>query len=173
MKTKQKKLSKKAIALLRKVQKTITEEPLRLNMGTWARQDAEENIVILGDEISPQDISEVEVKLPACGTVGCIAGWTAIHGLKNLPTIIINGHKMVDVGEIENPHGQAKDLLGITEAQAYQLFYMPTWDIIADSDGERQGWPKQFASAYAKAKSRKKKAEIACARIDHFIEHGV
>jgi hypothetical protein len=45
------------VALLKKVKKHILAEPKRINMNTWGRDS---------DEGEPQ---------PACGTVGCIAGW--------------------------------------------------------------------------------------------------
>src|ERR1700674_4379197 len=108
MKTKQK-LSKKAIALLRKVQKTITEEPNRFNMSTWTRQlELEDGAeVLFQDEIRPNEAEEVLCKMPACGTVGCIGGWVAIHGLPNLPTIVINGREMVEVEKIGDIHNEA------------------------------------------------------------------
>ena len=133
------KLSRKAIALLRKVQKTITEEPNRLLMADWAGQTRQ-------------------------GTVGCIAGWTAILGLTNLPTVILNGQEMVDVSAIPDVETDAATLLGIDKKEAEKLFYLKHW-------GFGNGWPLEFDEAYGNAKTAQERAKVTCDRIDYFIEH--
>jgi hypothetical protein len=163
------KLSKKAIALLRKVQKTITEEPNRLLMGWWTRQVLEGTDTIYVADYDPSE--EVERPVPPCNTVGCIAGWTAIHGMADsaLPKVTFNGIEMVDVTEIPDVELEARELLGLEKDQAQALFYLPNWLVV--EHGDYKAWPKKFADAYAKAKTAKQRAKVTCERIDYFIEH--
>jgi hypothetical protein len=163
------KLSKKAIALLRKVQKTITEEPNRLLMGSWTRQVTEGKGEIFVTDYDPSE--EISRPVPPCGTVGCIAGWTAINGMKNsdLPIVTINGKQMVDVTSIDDVEVEARELLGLTKDQAQSLFYLPNWSVV--KNGGYKAWPKRFATAYGKAKTAKQRAKVTCDRIDYFIEH--
>lgn len=53
------------VKLLREIQKEISEEPKRLDMGTWLHK------------YEKHRISDLEF-VPPCGTVGCIAGWAKI-----------------------------------------------------------------------------------------------
>jgi hypothetical protein len=161
------KLSKKAIALLRKVQKTITEEPNRLCMGSWGQQSTEDTIKV-SDYKSGKWI---ERPTPACGTVGCIAGWTAILGLPKdeLPIIQIKGRDMVDVAEIDDVEEKAAELLGLDAQDAQALFYLNNWDIVKSMG--YKSWPKQFDEAYGKAETAEERAKVTCDRIDYFIEH--
>jgi hypothetical protein len=55
--------AKTAYGLLRDVQKAVREEPRRANMGTFT------------DKVDPEAYNA-----PACGTVGCVAGWISILG---------------------------------------------------------------------------------------------
>jgi hypothetical protein len=163
------KLSKKAIALLRKVQKTITEEPNRLIMGSWTRQVITGEGEIYVTDYDPSE--EITRPVPPCGTVGCIAGWTAINGMKDkdLPIVTINGNKMIDVSAIDDVEGEARHLLGLTKEQAQSLFYLPNWSVAVY--GDVKAWPKRFATAYGNAKTAKQRAKVTCDRIDYFIEH--
>lgn len=52
--------AKTAYGLVRDVQRTVLAEPLRVNMRTFT-----------------EDVSE-EAEAPACGTVGCFAGWVNV-----------------------------------------------------------------------------------------------
>ncbi len=61
-----KRLSKRAIKILRWVQEQITAEPLRLDMG---------RILATGEETL-----QMYKRRPACNTVGCIAGWISQYG---------------------------------------------------------------------------------------------
>src|ERR1700739_464311 len=58
-------LNKEAVKLLRQVKDHILEEPKRLSMGSWM-------------VIYPTGFPTSASWLPACGTVGCIAGWTVL-----------------------------------------------------------------------------------------------
>jgi hypothetical protein len=163
------KLSKKAVALLRKVQAAITEEPNRLVMGSWGIQRLGQKFVVTSD-YNPK--KQEKRTLPACGTVGCIAGWTAICGLpkKEVPSITINGIEMVNVSEIDDVEKKAIDLLGLDSKQAQRLFFLRSWPIVQSFGYE--SWPEEFDKAYGKAKTAKERAKVACERIDHFIATG-
>jgi hypothetical protein len=80
-------------------------------------------------------------KFAKCGTAACIAGWTCLLADPN--------------GEVSMPN--AETLLGISERQATRLFLTCEW-------------PERFRLPYSMAKSVKKRAELAGARIDHFAK---
>lgn len=125
--------------LLRKVQRHILEEPKRYDQDRW---------LIRGDEatihLEPNDV-------PACKTVGCIAGWVCVLG-KSIPKLAYNSGI------------RAKKLLGLTTGQADRLF-API--LYADAN---HCWPEKFETKYRKANTAKKRAKVAAARIDHFIK---
>jgi hypothetical protein len=83
-----------------------------------------------------------------CGTTRCIAGWALyLSG---------NGYELHQENTYEIQMAAAK-VLEINEEQAGALFF-------------RMKWPKEFRDASVKTTSEKKGAEIACRRIDHFME---
>lgn len=93
MKTKlPKSKAKTAYGLLSEIKRLILAEPLRLAMGVWlARED---------DEYTDSD----DVKCyPACGTVGCIGGWTQALTRKE--------------------RTRASDILGLNDHQQTELFH--------------------------------------------------
>lgn len=94
--------------------------------------------------------SELDNLAPAggCGTAACIAGW-AIHLSKGKDTL----RETADL-----PHGgeTAMELLDINMEQRNRLFYLVNW-------------PEDILGEYHKAKSAKRMAEIAVARINRFI----
>lgn len=66
-------LKPKAKELLLQVRAAILEEPARIRMAWWRiDREKQESLVRLGDHAA----------LPACGTVGCIAGWVVELGYK-------------------------------------------------------------------------------------------
>lgn len=87
-----------AYDLLEDIIKAIDEEPKRIRMGDWLVRTNE----------SPEYLKEHD--LPACGTVGCIAGWATV--LK--PDA---DERYWDV------EGSAAELLGLTADQVSHLFY--------------------------------------------------
>ena len=102
-----------------------------------------------------------------CDTAFCIAGWACIIDRKETHDIDFccsfygswesNGASILEIScEYDNPDLQHK------ESQTNRLFYL-------------SGWPEQFYKQYEEIDrlnaedKRQKLAEIACARIDHFI----
>lgn len=77
--------AKTAYGLLSAIAKLALEEPKRMRMETWLSRD--------GGWLHPS-------RVPACGTVGCIGGWTTVL----------------------RPRRMAKDTLGLDGAQADELF---------------------------------------------------
>lgn len=59
--------AKTAYGLLSEVQRLILEEPLRYNQGTYIER--------VGGEHGAVTIHRSPEAIPACGTVGCVAGW--------------------------------------------------------------------------------------------------
>lgn len=119
------------VELLEKVKQHILEEPKRLWMGDWAFK------------VSPTDENA-----PACGTVGCIAGWASL--LSNPTQPFSDVANSADDPNVNN--------LDLDEDTAWRLFYVDSW-------------PVQFVDAYDKARGDlTKRAEITAARIEHFIK---
>lgn len=90
---------KNAYQLLAYVCKLITAEPLRYNQGRYI---ARPNGLGGADK-------EPSLGFPACGTVGCVAGWVAT----------LKGPKLFTYEETDT---LAKDILGLTDSQAWELF---------------------------------------------------
>lgn len=120
--------------LLRRVAKHIAEEPRRLNMSFLYRPASE-----FGNDLRPP-----------CGTVGCIAGWALIIGLKATKFDglfpVVNG-ETVDVTD-------AKRLLKVNNDNLFFLHY----------------WPDQFQRAYRAARTPAGRANATVARINWFIK---
>lgn len=63
-----------AAALLKRVKALVLEEPARLNMNSYV-------VALMGryaSEDKPRQPGQFYAAEPACGTIGCIAGWAAI-----------------------------------------------------------------------------------------------
>lgn len=96
-----------------------------------------------------------------CGTTACIAGFAVI--LKSKPATkrdwkecgleLTGGFSEADWSNIADAANQN---LGMSEFESLRLFYH--WK-----------WPAEFLTRYNLAKTRKQKAAVAIARIDHFI----
>jgi len=101
-----------------------------------------------------RDYFESSDSIPNCGTAACIAGWACtLTKFKNpskaseaLSDKFYNGERLVWV--------RAKKALGLTEAQATNLFL-------------QLHWPAQFRGG-----NRRSLAERAVKRIDHFLKTG-
>ena len=98
--------------------------------------------------------NELIDKFPACGTVGCIAGWVAALTAKNPKRL----RDDIDVQRF------ADKTLGITSDQSQRLFASVVDDIM--------GWPSKFSDAYRTAATQKQRAKVASRRIEHFIKTG-
>ena len=138
------------VELLKKVKQQILEEPNRLSMHIEITQDEEEFYDVL-DGYTKEKVDEPNVALhPPCGTTACIAGWAVILSHPEL--------KPKDVWRNYTISSEAAWLLEITYPQMSKLYYT-------------YNWPVQFREAF-KTTDIKKRAEVAAARIDHFIETG-
>lgn len=123
--------------LLRRVARYIAKEPRKFDMRLWCKSS----------DYAP------------CGTVACIAGWTAILHKKweNKLTDELRSQLQWDLAE-----SVAISALQLTHDQANRLF-LP----FDDCD---PSWPKRFWTAYESAKTPKQRVKVALARIEHFIK---
>jgi hypothetical protein len=122
--------------LLLKVKEHILEEPTRLAMGRFVVRDFPGVVII-------PNTCDIARKVPKCGTVGCIAGWTCL----------LSGSTSSEYRET------ASDLLGIKESQAMKLFYIGNWS-------------PHFKKLWRGTRSLKKRAQITARVIDNFIKKG-
>src|SRR5687768_12958898 len=90
--------AKTAYGLLGEVRQIILDEPKRYDQSCWLMNDDDIFRFKYGDA--------VEENIPACGTVGCVAGW--VVALKRRRT----GHIGIDAAEI----------LGLTDMQRRSFF---------------------------------------------------
>lgn len=93
--------AKTAYGLLSEIRRLILEEP--------KRYDQTDTVTFLsnGDDFYPQP-------RPACGTVGCVAGWTCVLKIPHLKSKWQD--EWVDICQ------RAEDILGLNEHQASRLF---------------------------------------------------
>jgi len=133
------------VELLNKVKAVITEEPRRYD---------QQAILCQGEELDYLQ----PIERPPCGTVACIAGWTAV----------LAGPEGIERCRIWET---AKDLLGIDKLQAQKLFSEIDICTYGEDDTPEMldRWPYAFAKAYEDAESPKERAAICVERIDHFI----
>ena len=146
-------LTKRAIKRLEQVQKYILAEPKRLQMGTWAI------IYNVKGEMFKQDKDMDD--LPDCGTVGCIAGWTAL--LENRKALIKQELKGLQKrgGQVSEPdiEERARKILGLDDEQAQNLFFVSYW-------------PEPYQTAFENAETHKQRAKATVKRIKHLIKTG-
>lgn len=86
-----------AVGILKDVVKVIREEPLRYNQGDWIRTTDERSVG------------------PACGTIGCVAGWVAVL---TRPAKDVTGASVA----LADVASRARKALGLSERQADFLF---------------------------------------------------
>lgn len=135
-------LKPEAVEILRKVQKTITEEPRRFDMGIW-------------QQFISQHAMQYNPQAPPCGTVGCIAGWICmIHDRKE-------NIEQLDI------QGRANDILSLPEYDeeianyniSDKLFFVSSWV------------NKSYRQRFNLAETQQEKVAVASEYIDYFIEH--
>lgn len=179
-----KKLSKKTINLLRKIERHILAEPRRLNMKRWGTvydlsKFAKLKKLIQGNATYIPGVQEdVAKNMPPCGTVGCIAGWTVFLSKPKIvdklaekaasctvDTTTLDGEAYVRVGQEQLGEAiyQAQDILGLEKEQARRLFYF------SNMHGYYH-WPLKFEDAYLNAKTPRARAKVTVERIEHFIK---
>jgi hypothetical protein len=139
------------VKLLRKVAKYILEEPRRLAMGSWVR-----------------DANPKYKAHPACGTQACIAGTACILSGKAKLKTHKEGFKYFSLPQ-SAPHIGQKEL-GLTHKEACRLFLLDSDWGDSGFEGFEGHWPHKFIQQYEGAKTNRKKARIAVARIEHFIK---
>lgn len=122
--------------LLERVKQHILEEPKRLKMGSWGRR-----------------VNPLNSDYPACGTVGCIGGWSIF--LAEPKWLTANAGELIQYCEVELP-SDARRLLELERDQAARLFCTDEW-------------PEGFHEQYNDAVTYVDRARITAARIDHFI----
>ena len=132
--------------LLRKVIKSIKEEPRRLKMQSW------------GQKVRPSN-----PKNPPCGTKACIAGHVAFCSGQ----LAFNKSGLAEIKD--NPGigimEWAEDKLDLSRTQTGKLFFFQCWN-------GGVGWPRKFSTAYNKSKNAKQRAAVTIKRIEHFIRTG-
>lgn len=157
---KKKKVRKIETRLLKRIKAHILKEPKRLDMNLLV--DIKHNETI-GYELP----NTKDRQWPACGTVGCIAGWA----------VLLSGGKPITCGSEEGWWEKGAKLLGLNTAMANRLFSTPLnaldeWDALypLHEDERPDTWPKKFANRYVDAKTPRGRALATAARIDHFIK---
>lgn len=128
------------VKLLRKVKKHILEEPKRLMMQGWRRKKSHDRPTVLAVD---KDGLDENRPFARCGTAACIGGWACIIAKKE--------------PEHYGDHFRvARKLLELTSLQASRLFAPSLWpgDFMAGTTDD----------------GKKKTAQIAAARIEHFIK---
>lgn len=134
------------VELLRKIQAAVIQEPKRLYMDKW--------IMIEGDAAEPGDMAEI-IEYPACGTVGCIAGWAVILNDQKGNSVKNTARKFL-AGIFLRTSQLAKEALDLEHDAAGRLFYV-------------HYWPTKYAQDYSHTQDPVEKAKVAVARIEHFI----
>jgi len=133
------------VELLLKVKNHILEEPKRLRMSKWFIKGTPNGH---GRSVSRGYGEPIDFEVPACGTVGCIAGWTE---LLNHP------EDYEGATGISGVHcGRAKNELGLIDQS---LFFVDCW-------------PEPYKSDYYQAEDNQTRAQIVGALIDKLIEVG-
>lgn len=97
--------AKTAYGLLSEIAALAIEEPKRMRMGDWRVRRATASV-------------EPDLGFPACGTVGCIAGWAV-----TLRRVRLRFHESIFGGRYKEHEGDAAErLLGLTSEQSVALF---------------------------------------------------
>jgi hypothetical protein len=136
------------VELLLKVKQHILDEPKRLRMDTWLRHDVANGVRVSN---SPGYGEPRTIEFPACGTVGCIAGWTAM--LAN-PEYQESGLSNFGLSAFSI----AKEELNIDEEiEPFHLFY-PDY------------WPTKLYERYLETQTAQERASIVAEAIDFYIQ---
>lgn len=133
------------VKLLLKVKHHILEEPARLRMDMWLKKG--EAGADSGNSY-PGYGEPIEFTFPACGTVGCLAGWAVqlSHPTENIQP------------GIDNVHSSALEELGIDDdISPYEIFFP-------------DHWPPEFYRRYEYARSNEERAKIVGEVIDNYID---
>jgi hypothetical protein len=138
------------VRLLRKIQKHILEEPRRFLMA---------DVVVKAqtqDEwsIEADDYPDMSKLMPPCKTAACIAGWANLLTGAKTETQYLSYDRAVDQLGLVPGSPLASGWFDLST-----LFFAPSW-------------PEPYRTSYEKAETPAKRANVACARIDHLIKTG-
>lgn len=140
------------VKLLRKVAARIKKHAARFNLRVWA------------DPVSRRNPIDGMLKMPVCKTQACLAGETVLAaGAGFIPKrggiSLRKNYRHRSIPDL------AGELLGLTNIyQQNVLFKFKEWSM------NQGGWPMEFQRLYEQAKTPKQRAEVAIARIEHFIK---
>ena len=95
---------------------------------------------------------EIKGEAPPCGTAACIAGWALLLTHDKEITGYENGFPVVNGRCLD-----VVDAASLIGDEDHRLFFLSSW-------------PKKFREPYAAAETPQQRAEIAVARIEHFIK---
>lgn len=132
------------VELLQRVKQHILDEPLRLEMVEGLKFRAP------GTQRRVHCANEEYVPTPACGTIGCIAGWACILGDKTFADAHPGDPCWGTVRE------RAEELLQIPTSSS-RLFRV-NW------------WPEDLFNRYEHAETQQERAEILAERIERYIK---
>jgi hypothetical protein len=173
-------LTPDCVTLLHRLQAYLRAEPRRFFMEDWLQR------LQPGQPTFRPRWSGHELPAPPCGTAGCLAG----------SLLLMTGHvasrplSQADQGSIFQgfaelreqggvvvaqdhsgvpwPLTKAKELLGLDLGQALKLFIL--WD--PDDPGNLECWPRDLTKQYEEAETPVERVEVACRRVDLFLETG-
>lgn len=148
------------VKLLRKIEEHILAEPKRLDMNFFVHKEG-----LKGNGLYEKGLLDA-ARYPACGTMGCIAGWAKLLSTPELISLDVKlplaRQKFMEEFRSggRTIEAIAADLLEISATQAGRLFYV-------------ESWPEEFEEQYNAAEERDNLLEAAAttvARMEWFIE---
>jgi len=110
------------------------------------------------DKVLTQELPPLMEKIPTCGTIGCIAGWTCVAEALANKTKLKTAIKDV-LRKVDFPIHHAADLLDLTPDEEDRFFYL-------------DGWPRKLLKEYDADVKPKDRARVTCKRIDLFLKSG-
>jgi hypothetical protein len=158
--TQKKNLSPAAIRLLRRVQKRILKEPKQFEMSTGFILNGHNAGILFSS--TPDYIRHGEI--PNCGTAACVAGWalTLGTGCKKPIQAARKFHEFRKLKSVWGPiESRARRILSLSKEQSNRLFYADQWPVQFNRDRSLTGFSRL---------SKRKQAQLAVKRIDHFIK---
>lgn len=145
--------------LIEKVIKHIEEEPQRLDMDVWVEKVNDKS---RHDRIEYGDAEDLQ---PACGTVGCIAGWAMLldqPAKRRKELFAMTPKRFIRAlfgGDFSEVSRRGAKLLGIEEGDQDAVFMTDYW-------------PEPFGDKFRAANTQKKRAKITVARLKHLLRTG-
>ena len=136
------------IELLLRVKQSILDEPKRVDMLEWATPPTR------ATKHRKQRLRPTAPSAPPCNTVGCIAGWTILNGLKDPARA---ARRMREKLGFEGYAYAARIKLGLLASESDRLFFP-------------RNWPERFERRLnVLAPGTPEYAQVVADRIDCFI----